>query len=133
MLSSPAVTPSSTPFSVKDILKLELQQQSHQQRHVSVAPLGPPLSHLGKLQPHHPFVSRSPPACMLTVGDSASSSPGFSEGEETMSYLNTLTVQDRLVESGVPAEIFPQSGQSNSADTSLDTEAEDLESKLTDN
>ncbi|XP_067092876.1 homeobox protein Nkx-2.3 [Osmerus mordax] len=129
MLSSPAVTSSSsTPFSVKDILKLELQQQSHQQRHVSLAPLGPPLSRPGKLQPHNRFVSRSPPACMLTGGDSASSSPGFSEGEETMSYLNTLTVQDRLVESVVPAEIFTQSGQSNSADTSLDTEVEDLES-----
>ena len=71
---------------------------------------------------------------MLSGGDNASSRPSFSEGEETMSYLNKLTVQDRLVESGVPAEIFTHSGQGNSADTRLDTEAEDLESKLpTDN
>lgn len=127
MLPSPAITSSSTPFSVKDILKLELQQQSYQQRPITVAVLGATFSQTGILRQQNPFISQSPSACMLTSGDSPSTSPGLSESEETMSYLNTQTLQDRLVESGLPADMFTHSAQSNSAETSLETEAEDLE------
>lgn len=89
MLQSPLT---STPFSVKDILKLEQQRQqsaslelhrgSHQ--HVSVSP--PPPARSSGQQHYH-----SPPSCMLL---GARDSPSFSEGEDNLAYLSALAVRD---------------------------------------
>ncbi|KAM4607745.1 homeobox protein Nkx-2.3 [Polymixia lowei] len=127
MLPSP-VTSSTTPFSVKDILKLELQQQSQQhQRFISCLGLSGGLSHPGPLP--NPFRSNSPPSCMLAGRDSPSPSSGLSETEERMAYLNTFTVQDRLAESGLPREMFSNSMQGHSANIHLQTEQEDSDTK----
>lgn len=79
MLQSPLT---STPFSVKDILKLE--QQQHQSatlelQHRTHAPLAasPPSQ-----QQHF----QGPPSCMLAHRDS----PSFSEGEDNLAYLSAL-------------------------------------------
>ncbi|KAM7408735.1 hypothetical protein PAMA_002453 [Pampus argenteus] len=118
MLPSPVITSSTTPFSVKDILKLELQQQSQQHQLQFISCLG--LSQPG------PFRSHSPPSCMLAGRDSSSPiSSGLSESEERMSYLNTMTVQDRLAESDLPVEIFSNPVQNHSAELRLETEQED--------
>lgn len=130
MLPSPLITSSSTPFSVKDILKLELQQQSQQQQLqlFSCFGLSGALSQPGGAFPNKPFRSHSPPSCMLAGRDSPSPiSSGLSESEERMSYLNTLTMQERLVESGLPAEMFGNPGQ-RSEELRLDTEHEEQDS-----
>lgn len=88
MLQSPLT---STPFSVKDILKLEqqqsasleLQRRSHQQ--LSASP-PPPQPHPGGQQHYH-----SPPSCMLL---GARDSPPFSDGEDNLAYLSALAVRD---------------------------------------
>lgn len=91
MLQSPLT---STPFSVKDILKLEQQQQqqsaslelqhrSHPQLTASPPPPPPPPRH----QQHY----QSPPSCML-VG--ARDSPPFSDGEDNLAYLSALAVRE---------------------------------------
>ncbi|KAM9847655.1 homeobox protein Nkx-2.3 [Aulostomus maculatus] len=126
MLPSPIITSSSTPFSVKDILKLELQQQSQQQQLQLISCLGlsGALSQPGPF-PSKPFRSHSPPSCMLAGRDSPSpTSSGLSESEERMSYLSTLTVQDRLTDSGLPVEMFSSPAQI-SADLRLESEQED--------
>ncbi|XP_071382722.1 homeobox protein Nkx-2.3 [Centroberyx affinis] len=131
MLPSPVITSSTTPFSVKDILKLELQQQSqqHQLQFISRLGLSGALSQPGPFQ-NKAFRSHSPPSCMLAGRDSPSPiSSGLSESEERMSYLNTLTVQERLAESGLPGEMFTNSGQSHAADLRLETEQEDPDTK----
>ncbi|KAM8859303.1 homeobox protein Nkx-2.3 isoform 2-T2 [Spinachia spinachia] len=51
-------------------------------------------------------------------------SSGPSEGEDRMSYLNTLAAPDRLAESGLPAEMFGGAAQNPSADLQLDAEQE---------
>ncbi|XP_041645709.1 homeobox protein Nkx-2.3 [Cheilinus undulatus] len=130
MLPSPLITSSSTPFSVKDILKLELQQQSQQQQLqlISCFGLSGALSQPGAF-PNKPFRSHSPPSCMLAGRDSPSPiSSGLSESEDRMSYLNTLTVQERLAESGLPVEMFGNTGQSNT-ELRLEAENEDQDSK----
>ncbi|TNN75282.1 hypothetical protein EYF80_014519 [Liparis tanakae] len=133
MLPSPLITSSTTPFSVKDILKLELQQQSQQQQQqqqlqfISCFGLSRARSPPGAF-PNKPFRSHSPPSCMLAGRDSPSPlSSGLSEGEERMSYLNTLTAQDRLAESGLPGEVFGHPAQNHSADLRLETEQEERE------
>ncbi|XP_041803264.1 homeobox protein Nkx-2.5-like isoform X3 [Chelmon rostratus] len=131
MLPSPIITSSTTPFSVKDILKLELQQQSqqHQLQFISCFGLSGALSQPGTL-PNKPFRSYSPPSCMLAGRDSPSpGSSGVSEGEERMSYLSTLTVQERLAESGLTVEMFGNPAQNHTADLQLETEQEDQDSK----
>ncbi|XP_034537597.1 homeobox protein Nkx-2.3 [Notolabrus celidotus] len=131
MLPSPLITSSSTPFSVKDILKLELQQQSQQQQLqlFSCFGLSGALSQPGGAFPNKPFRTHSPPSCMLADRDSPSPlSSGLSESEERMSYLNTLTVQERLAESGLPVEMFGNPAQS-SAELRLETEHEEQDSK----
>lgn len=86
MLPSPVT---STPFSVKDILKMEQQLALH-----------PHAQHgIQQLQQH--FHSH-PPACALGGGDS----PGFSDGEERMSYLNTLSEHESLVDCSLSPEVY---------------------------
>lgn len=66
---------------------------------------------------------------MLAGRDSPSPiSSGISESEERMSYLSTLTGQDRLVEAGLPGEMFGNPGQNHSAELRLETEQEDPDS-----
>ncbi|KPP65140.1 homeobox protein Nkx-2.3-like [Scleropages formosus] len=96
MLPSPVT---STPFSVKDILKLE-QQQQQQQQHAHPHPH--PHAHS---QPPEPRFHAPPPSCMLAAAES----PGFSDGEENMSYLSALSVRDAHAEAGLSAELFAQS------------------------
>ncbi|XP_040001020.1 homeobox protein Nkx-2.5-like [Xiphias gladius] len=93
MLQSPLT---STPFSVKDILKLEQQQQqqqqpgslelqhrAHTQQHMPGSPPPPPPP------PQQHF--QTPPSCMLA---GARDSPSFSDGEENLAYLSALAVRD---------------------------------------
>lgn len=88
MLPSPLT---STPFSVKDILKLEQQHQSAalelQQRPRSQMAASPPQQEL----------FQTPPSCMLAHRDS----PSFSEGEDNLSYLSALAVREE--ERGEPS------------------------------
>ncbi|XP_069548673.1 homeobox protein Nkx-2.3 [Brachyistius frenatus] len=132
MIPSPVITSSTTPFSVKDILKLELQQQSQQQQQlqlISCFGLSGALSKPGAF-PNKSFRSHSPPSCMLAGRDSPSPiSSCLSESEERMSYLNTLTVQDQLAESGLPVEVFGNPAQSHSAELRLEIEHEEQDRK----
>lgn len=115
------VCSSTTPFSVKDILKLELQQQSQQQLQL-ISCLGIP----GALSQPGPFRSRSPPSCMLAGRDSPSPiSSGLSEGEDRMSYLSTLSVQERLAESGLPLDMFSNPTHPHAAELRPDTGQEE--------
>lgn len=85
MLQSPLT---STPFSVKDILKLEQQQQqsgslelqhrAHTQQHLAGSP--PQQQHF-----------QTPPSCMLA---GARDSPSFSDGEDNLVYLSALAVRE---------------------------------------
>lgn len=130
MFPSPVITSSTTPFSVKDILKLELQQQSqqHQLQLFSCFGLSGALSQPGAF-PHKSLRSHSPPSCMLAGRDSPSpASSGLSESEERMSYLNTMTAPERLAESSLPVEMFSNHAQNHSTDLGLDTEQEDKDS-----
>ncbi|XP_054483598.1 homeobox protein Nkx-2.5-like [Anoplopoma fimbria] len=95
MLQSPLTsTSTSTPFSVKDILKLEQLEQQQQQEAGSLElqhralrhqltgsppppPPPPPLPQRRRFQ--------TPPSCML-----ARDSPPFSDGEDNLAYLNAL-------------------------------------------
>lgn len=126
MLPSPAV--STTPFSVKDILKLELQQQSQQQLQlISCLRLSGALAQPGPFA-NRPFRSHSPPSCMLASRNSPSpSSPGLSECDDRMSYLNTVNVQ----ESSLPVDMFSNPGHNHahSSELQLDAEHEDAETK----
>ncbi|XP_023261504.1 homeobox protein Nkx-2.3 [Seriola lalandi dorsalis] len=125
MLPSPVITSSTTPFSVKDILKLELQQQSQQHPLQFISCFG--LS--GGAFPNKPLRSHSPPSCMLAGRDSPSPiSSGLSESEERMSYLNTITGPDRLSGSGLPLEMLGNPAQSHSAELGLETEQEEQDS-----
>ena len=84
MLQSPLT---STPFSVKDILKLEQQQQQsgalelqhrpHTQQQLAGSP---PQQHF-----------QTPPSCMLA---GARDSPSFSDGEDNLAYLSALAVRE---------------------------------------
>ncbi|KAF7653452.1 hypothetical protein LDENG_00082640, partial [Lucifuga dentata] len=129
MLPSPVITSSTTPFSVKDILKLELQQQTQQHQLQFISRLGA-LSQPGPFQ-SKPFRSHSPPSCMLAGGESPSPiSSGLSESEERMSYLNALTVQERLAESGLSVETFGSAAHNHSAgDLRQETQQEDPDPK----
>lgn len=124
MLPSPLLTSSTTPFSVKDILKLELQQQSQQQQQqlqfISCFGFTGALPQPGGL-PGKPPRSHSPPSCMLAGRDSPSPiSSSVSESEDRMSYLSTMATQDRLAESELPVEMFGNPAQEHSADLRLE-------------
>ncbi|KAG7511901.1 homeobox Nkx [Solea senegalensis] len=130
MLPSPVITSSTTPFSVKDILKLELQQQSQQQlQFISCFGLSGALPHQCP-GTNKSLRSHSPPSCMLAARDSPSPmSSGLSESEERMSYLNSMTVPDRLSGSGLPVDMFGITAQSHSAELQLESgEQEEQES-----
>lgn len=87
MLQSPLT---STPFSVKDILKLEQQQQQsgslelthrvHTQQHMS-------RSSPQQQQQHF----QTPPSCMLA---GTRDSPSFSDGDDNLAYLSALAVRE---------------------------------------
>lgn len=86
MLQSPLT---STPFSVKDILKLEQQQQQQsatlelQHRpHIQLTASPPSQQQQQSFQ--------TPPSCMLVQRDS----PSFSEGEDNLAYLSALAVRE---------------------------------------
>ncbi|KAK5854013.1 hypothetical protein PBY51_015117 [Eleginops maclovinus] len=131
MLPSPLITSPTTPFSVKDILKLELQQQSQQHpiQYFSCFGLSGALSQQGTF-PNKPFRSHSPPSCMLAGRDSPSpTSSVLSESEDRMSYLSTMPAQDRLPESGLPGEMFGSPAQNHSSELRLEIEQEDQDSK----
>ncbi|XP_015225835.1 PREDICTED: homeobox protein Nkx-2.5-like [Cyprinodon variegatus] len=91
MLQSPLT---STPFSVKDILKLEQQQQQsgslelqhrvHSQQHLTRSP----SQQEQQLQQQH---FQSPPSCMLA---GPRDSPSFSDGEDNLAYLSALAVRE---------------------------------------
>ncbi|KAM9362944.1 homeobox protein Nkx-2.5-like [Symphorus nematophorus] len=90
MLQSPLT---STPFSVKDILKLEQQQQQQQQSaslelqhrsHTQQQLAGSPPQQ--QQQQHF----QNPPSCMLA---GARDSPSFSDGEDNLAYLSALAVR----------------------------------------
>ncbi|XP_077351651.1 homeobox protein Nkx-2.3 [Festucalex cinctus] len=125
MLPSPVIPSSSTPFSVKDILKLELQQQSQEFQFISC------LSGLSGALPLQSgaFRTHSPPSCMLARRDSPS--PISSESDERMSYLGALAGPDRLhAESGMPVEMFGNPAQIHPVDLELETEQEDRDAKV---
>lgn len=123
MLPSPII--STTPFSVKDILKLELQQQSqHQLQLLSCLGFSGALPQPGPFS--RPLRSHSPPSCMLASRNSPSPN-SLSECDERMSYLSAVTAQD----SALPVDIFsnPGSNHTHSAELQLDTEHEDANAK----
>ncbi|KAM9808544.1 homeobox protein Nkx-2.3 [Syngnathus typhle] len=120
MLPSPVITSSSTPFSVKDILKLELQQQSQEFQFISC------FSGLSGALPVQTgaFRAHSPPSCMLARRDSPS--PISSESDERMSYLGALAGADRLhAESGLPVEMFSNPAQIHPVELELENDQEE--------
>ncbi|XP_005797521.1 homeobox protein Nkx-2.5-like [Xiphophorus maculatus] len=95
MLQSPLT---STPFSVKDILKLEQQQQQQQQQQQSGSLELPHRVHSQQhltrspsQQQQQPQHFQSPPSCMLAV---PRDSPSFSDSEDNLAYLSALAVRD---------------------------------------
>ncbi|XP_029595754.1 homeobox protein Nkx-2.3 [Salmo trutta] len=139
MLPSPLT---STPFSVKDILKLEqLEQQQqrqrsqqHQSRHLDPQQ----IQHLSHTQQHlaHPDSTQqqqtqsqhfqAPPSCMLA---SAVDSPPFSDGEDNMAYLSSLAPQDGHGEASLSPEMFVHPGLGHLTDPKLEVDLEDQENK----
>lgn len=117
MLPSPFISSPTTPFSVKDILKLELQQQSqqHQLQFISCLGFSGALSQSGGF-PNNPLRSHSPPSCMLAGRDSPSPiSSGVSEGDDRMSYMNA--------QSELPVDVFGASAETQPAQRQQQLEA----------
>lgn len=112
MLPSPVT---STPFSVKDILKLEQQQQSHHQ-HGQL--LHAPLPDLQQQQQQR---FHTPPSCLLGGAES----PGFSDSEDRMAFLNSLSVQDNLVESSLSPPMFGHPALGHVVDAKLEDDLEE--------
>ncbi|XP_028324502.1 homeobox protein Nkx-2.3 [Gouania willdenowi] len=125
MIPSPVITSSTTPFSVKDILKLELEQQQQQQSQQQPFRF---ISCFGAF-PSKALRSHSPPSCMLAGRDSPSPiSSCLSESDDRMSYMSALT-QERLLESGLSVEVFGNPVvESHGAELQLETEQEDSNS-----
>ncbi|XP_072239734.1 homeobox protein Nkx-2.5-like [Leuresthes tenuis] len=90
MLQSPLT---STPFSVKDILKLEQQQQQQQAGSLVLTHRLHTQQHLARSppsqQPQQLF--QTPPSCMLA---GPRDSPSFSDGEDNLAYLSALAVRE---------------------------------------
>lgn len=133
MLPSPVLTSSTTPFSVKDILKLELQQQSqqHQLQFISCFGLsGAAPSQSDAARPNKTSRTHSPPSCMLAGRDSPSPlSSGLSETQDRMSYLSAMTVPERLAGSGLPVEMFGIPAHTQSVELRLESEQEEQDSE----
>ncbi|KAJ3614402.1 hypothetical protein NHX12_017976 [Muraenolepis orangiensis] len=127
MLASPLT---STPFSVKDILKMEQQQQQQQQQQSQQQRPPRLLEHQHQRSPHseigqhhHPHQRsthsniglhhdphqqlqhfQAPPSCML-VG-TARDSPPFSEGEDNLAYLSALAVPEEPGDASLSPDIM---------------------------
>ncbi|XP_048843833.1 homeobox protein Nkx-2.3-like [Brienomyrus brachyistius] len=116
MLPSPVT---STPFSVKDILKLEQQSRQHHSLHLDLsrAHLSQDLSQAQHFQ--------TPPSCMLNAGES----PSFSDGEENMSYLSTLSVRDGPGEASLSPDMYIHSALGHLTDSKLDGDVDEQETK----
>ncbi|XP_072533034.1 homeobox protein Nkx-2.3 [Salminus brasiliensis] len=121
MLPSPVT---STPFSVKDILKLE-QQAQH--LHGPWTLPGQPQQQQQQALSQADWQPRfhSPPSCALGGADS----PGFSDSEDRMAFLNALSVQDGLVESSLSPPMFAHSALGHVVDPKLEEDLEEQESK----
>lgn len=131
MLPSPFISSPTTPFSVKDILKLELQQQyqQHQLQFISCLGFSGALSQSGGF-PNKPLRSHSPPSCMLAGRDSPSPiSSGVSEGEERISYMNTLTTQERLAEPELPVDMFGATAETQPVQPAQQQQPQQLEAE----
>ncbi|KAG7492603.1 hypothetical protein MATL_G00016080 [Megalops atlanticus] len=117
MIPSPVT---STPFSVKDILKLEQQSQQHLHLEQHRAHLHRELPQ--QQQQHY----QAPPSCMLAARES----PSFSDGEENMSYLNSMPVRDSHGEASLSPGIFVHSALGHLTDPKLegDLDEQDTES-----
>lgn len=113
MLPSPVT---STPFSVKDILKLE-QQQQQQSHHQHGQLLHAPLPDLQQQQQRF----HTPPSCLLGGAES----PGFSDSEDRMAFLNSLSVQDNLVESSLSPPMFGHPALGHVVDAKLEDDLEE--------
>ena len=104
MLQSPLT---STPFSVKDILKLEQQQQQQQQISGSglhsqqLSGSGVHLARSPRRQQQH---FQSPPSCMLAA---PRDSPSFSDGEDNLAYLSALTARGEEEDHGGETSLSP--------------------------
>lgn len=89
MLPSPVT---STPFSVKDILNLEQQQQD---------------PHYGAQLPHHLEHHFHPAACLLAAGDGARFSDGEEEEEEEkLSYLSSVATPGGQADTRLSADSY---------------------------
>ncbi|XP_023678403.2 homeobox protein Nkx-2.5 [Paramormyrops kingsleyae] len=110
MLPSPFTT---TPFSVKDILNLEQQSQA-----LNLESRDAYYQWEIQGQQHH-FQSTS--LCMIVAGES----PGLSDADESMSYLNSLPDQN----SSLSSEVYVPSALVHSTVTSSVAEVEDQETK----
>ncbi|XP_066536052.1 homeobox protein Nkx-2.3 [Hoplias malabaricus] len=115
MLPSPVT---STPFSVKDILKLEQQaQQLHGQWSL------PEQAQQQQAQSQQGLFHGAP--CCALGADSA----GFSDTEDRMAFLSALSVQDGLVESSLSPPMFPHSALGHAVDPKLEEDLEEQDSK----
>ncbi|XP_035494162.2 homeobox protein Nkx-2.3 [Scophthalmus maximus] len=116
MLQSPLT---STPFSVKDILKLEQQQRQRQQQQRGAAGAGAlELQHRAHTQQHLAGSPPSPPppppppqqhfqtppSCMLA--GTRDSPPSFSDGEDNLAYLSALAVRGDEEDRLSPPELY---------------------------
>ncbi|NXG83093.1 NKX23 protein, partial [Stercorarius parasiticus] len=89
MLPSPVT---STPFSVKDILNLEQQQQD---------------PHYGAQLPHHLEHHFHPAACLLAAADGARFSDGEEEEEEEkLSYLSPMAAPGSQADARISADNY---------------------------
>ncbi|XP_062311758.1 homeobox protein Nkx-2.3-like [Osmerus eperlanus] len=129
MLPSPLT---STPFSVKDILKLEQEQQQQQQsqqlqsRHLDHQHLPSHAQHLHQQSPHQQQHYQTPPSCMLA---GAVESPAFSDGEDNLAYLSSLAVRDGHGEASLSPEMYVHSGLGHLSDPKLEVELEEQSTK----
>ncbi|XP_030060658.1 homeobox protein Nkx-2.3 [Microcaecilia unicolor] len=113
MLPSPVT---STPFSVKDILNLEHQGQQQvphqQQQHQHHAHLHQDLE-----APFHPA------SCMLAAGERSS----FSDGEEKLSYLNSIGAAENQGEVGISPERYVHTALQSSCEHKEEEDEEEEE------
>ncbi|KAM6972190.1 homeobox protein Nkx-2.3 [Aplochiton taeniatus] len=128
MLPSPLT---STPFSVKDILKLEQQQQQQSQHH---------SGHVDHQQQQHLLLQVSPskhnqqqqlhfqtaPSCMLVAAGNGAS---FSDGEDNLAYLGALAVQDMHGEASLSPDMYTNPGLGQLTDPKLEAELEIQDTK----
>ncbi|KAM9314969.1 homeobox protein Nkx-2.5-like isoform 1-T1 [Pholidichthys leucotaenia] len=120
MLQSPLT---STPFSVKDILKLEQQQQQQQQQAGS-------LQLTQRVHHHHRHPQQqsfqNAPSCMLA---SARGSPSFSDGEDSLAYLSALAArEEERGETSLSPDVYAHPGLQGAKLEAVEVEVEEQES-----